>query len=291
MAEFSKLIITNDGQALIAKILAGEDRSELPRFTKICSSSAEYTLDQLDGLSALDGIEQTSLISFIARTNDTAIEVKAIFENEGLTAGYQMRALGLYANDPDRGEILYAVTIETSGRCYMPAYNGVTRTSATIRLITTVGNAENVSIRADPQAYALAGDLIALREKMLLEAETIAALQDKIKALERLVGKGSGKVRFGPADTKLEEKDTLFVVDDWPAEQPPFEAAAFSNVVFRAEAPRGDTRYWGELADEGAAASGGAGGAGDTESVSITSGRLAVSEEEPDDAAFYAKIN
>ena len=33
-----------------------------------------------------------------------------------------MRTLGLYAVDPDKGEILYAACIETTNNCYMPPY-------------------------------------------------------------------------------------------------------------------------------------------------------------------------
>lgn len=127
MAEFSKLVITSKGQALIAKMLAGSGNVE---FTKICASSTQYTENQLQALIALSGIQQTSLISKITRTNDVAIKVEAAFTNTGLKSGYYMRTLGLYALDPDVGEILYAATVETSGNCYMPPYNGVTVSGA-----------------------------------------------------------------------------------------------------------------------------------------------------------------
>ena len=39
MAEFSKLVITNKGQALIAKMIAGTGNID---FTKICTSSTQY---------------------------------------------------------------------------------------------------------------------------------------------------------------------------------------------------------------------------------------------------------
>ena len=60
MAEFSKLVITNKGQALIAKMIAGEGNID---FTKISTSSTQYQLTQLEALTALTGVKQTSLIS------------------------------------------------------------------------------------------------------------------------------------------------------------------------------------------------------------------------------------
>lgn len=65
-----------------------------------------------------------------------------------------MRMLGLYAVDPDEGEILYAVTREISGNCYLPAYNGTTLSGVNIQLVTTVGNSENISLETDPAAVA-----------------------------------------------------------------------------------------------------------------------------------------
>lgn len=163
MAEFSKLVITSKGQALIAKMLAGSGNVE---FTKICASSTQYTENQLQALTALSGIQQTSLISKITRTNDVAIKVEAAFTNMGLKSGYYMRTLGLYALDPDVGEILYAATVETSGNCYMPPYNGVTVSGAYVQLITTVGNAENVSLNVDAAAVATIGDVQDLQKQI-----------------------------------------------------------------------------------------------------------------------------
>lgn len=163
MAEFSKLVITNKGQALIAKMIAGKGNID---FTKICTSSTQYTENQLVGLTSLSNVKQTSLISKVTRTNEVAIKVEAAFTNTDLTAGYYMRTIGLYAVDPDIGEILYAVTIETSGNCYMPPYNGVTVSGAYVQLVTTVGNAESVSLEVDAAAVATIGDIKELQEQI-----------------------------------------------------------------------------------------------------------------------------
>ncbi len=161
MAEFSRLIITNKGQALLAKMIAGSGNIE---FTKISSSSTAYTDTQLEGLTALTSMQQTSLISKVTHTNEVAIKVEAVFTNTELKTGYYMKALGLYAVDPDEGEILYAVTRETSGNCYMPAYNGTTVSGAYVQLITTVGNAENVSLEVNEAAVATIGDIKRIEE-------------------------------------------------------------------------------------------------------------------------------
>lgn len=175
MAEFSKLVITNKGQALLAKMIAGEGSIE---FTKVSASSTAYTDAQLEGLISLSNVKQTSLISKITRTNGVAIKVEAAFTNTELTAGYYMKALGLYAVDPDDGEILYAVTRETSGNCYMPAYNGITVSGAYVQLVTTVGNAENVSLEVDQAAVATIGDIQDL-QKQIADLEAFIGYSDE----------------------------------------------------------------------------------------------------------------
>lgn len=185
MAEFSKLVITNKGQALLAKMIAGSGNIE---FTQISASSTAYTTDaQLEELTSLADVKQTSLISKITRTNEVAIEVEAAFTNTELTEGYHMKALGLYAVDPDDGEILYAVTRETSGNCYMPAYNGITVSGAYVQLVTTVGNAENVSLEVNQAAVATIGDIRDLQGR-------VTAAEQNIKDLQSLAEKEGSEV-------------------------------------------------------------------------------------------------
>ena len=106
MAEFSKLVITKKGQALIAKVLAGTAKDV--DFTKVATSKATYQVGELEGLTALPDIMQEAGISRKTRTNAVAVKLETAFSNTGLTVGYSMNTLGLYAADPEEGEILYA---------------------------------------------------------------------------------------------------------------------------------------------------------------------------------------
>lgn len=163
MPEFSKLVITENGRKLISKIIMG---TENIKFTKVSVSSTGYTEEQLATLTALENVEQTSLVSKVTRTDSFVMKVEAAFSNVDLTEGYNLNTLGLYATDPDEGEILYAVTREKSGNCYMPAYNGTTVTAAYIQLFTSVGNADNISMEINPGAYATIGDIQALEKEV-----------------------------------------------------------------------------------------------------------------------------
>ena len=162
MAEFKKIVITKKGQALMAKMIAGQGNID---FTKVAASETAYTDAQLEGLTSLSGVKQTTLVSKVTRTNGVAIQVEAAMTNTDLKTGYYMKTLGLYAIDPDEGEILYGVSNATV-HGWMPPYNGLTVSGAFFKLVTTVGNAENVSLNVDPGAVATIGDIQDLQEQI-----------------------------------------------------------------------------------------------------------------------------
>ena len=69
MAQFQNVVITTKGQALMAKMMAGVGNIQ---FTKINTSSQVYTAEQLESLTALANVKQTTLVSKVTRTNNTA---------------------------------------------------------------------------------------------------------------------------------------------------------------------------------------------------------------------------
>lgn len=162
MSEFRQLIITDKGQSLMAKLIAGKANVT---FTKVAASATTYNDSQIPALTALSNIKQQVAVSKVTRINSVAVQVDAAMENSALTTGYYMNSIGLYANDPDEGEILYAVAGANVG-AYMPPYNGITVSGAYLKLVTTVSNASNVSMTVDPAAVATLGDINALQAEI-----------------------------------------------------------------------------------------------------------------------------
>jgi len=75
-------------------------------------------------------------------------------ESEYLTQGYYVREIGLYAQDPDEGEILYAIATAVSGHeDYLPSYNDLLPSTITIDMLTEVANADTVTIEAPNKMY------------------------------------------------------------------------------------------------------------------------------------------
>lgn len=165
MAEFNKLVITNKGQSLMAKLIAGTTSIE---FTKIGVSTNIYSESQILALTSLSNVKQIGEISKITRINNVSVQIESAIENSKLTTGYNMNSLGLYANDPDEGEILYAVASVSSADkgAYMPPYNNLTVSGAYFKLVTTVSNADNVSLMVDQAAVATVGDINELQAQI-----------------------------------------------------------------------------------------------------------------------------
>lgn len=96
--------ITNKGKALQAKVLAGTCKYA---FTKIAvgdgyvSTSKDYaTRDDLKSRKA-----DIPLSSVVA--SGTVCKVSGVLSNEKITEAFYVREAGLFATDPDEGEVLF----------------------------------------------------------------------------------------------------------------------------------------------------------------------------------------
>lgn len=156
MAEFSSLVITEKGQALVTKMMV--DGGNGLGFTKIATSDTAYPESVLSTLTSLTGVKQTAGISNIEKVSETQVKLEASVENSEITEGYHINTIGLYATDPDDGEILYAVCRALVAG-YIPAYNGLSVSGAIFELVVGVGATSNVNFNVDPAVVATIGDI------------------------------------------------------------------------------------------------------------------------------------
>ena len=175
--------LTKDGKALLAKAQAGKCAIQI---TKAQSGSGSYTSSEdISQRTALKTVKQTFPISNKVINTDSALVLKITMENSTLTAGYDITEFGVFASDPDKGEILYSIaTASTSD--YMPAYNGVVPSVINMSYYLEVANASTVTIKS-AGALALQSDLEAL------EARVIAVESDALRGYgaRRKVGASS----------------------------------------------------------------------------------------------------
>ena len=154
--------LTKDGKALLAKAQAGKCAIQI---TKAQSGSGSYTSSEdTSQRTALKTVKQTFPISNKVINTDSALVLKITLQNSTLTAGYDITEFGVFASDPDKGEILYSIaTASTSD--YMPAYNGVVPSVINMSYYLEVANASTVTIKS-AGALALQSDLEALEARV-----------------------------------------------------------------------------------------------------------------------------
>lgn len=158
--EFSPLVITAQGQALMSKLVAG---SVMLNFTKISLTDTIFQLAQLPYLSNLGTEKQTVPVENVSRVTDTSVRVRVNVNNTGLTTGYDVETAGVYATDPDAGEILFAVSKATVNG-YMPPDNGTSSTALNLDFILTVTNTNAVNLTVNPAGVATLADLAAFTQ-------------------------------------------------------------------------------------------------------------------------------
>lgn len=158
MTNFKRTQLTALGEALAGK--AGVDIV----FTKVEAGSGIYgDSESVYEAAALKNPVQTVSISDVVRKSDTLINMKFVISNKEIRKSYLLTEVGIYAKDPDAGEILYAL-------CYaLPqdsqevlAYNGEFVSSIIMSVNIQVSGSAVATILQN-EGYALQQDLEELR--------------------------------------------------------------------------------------------------------------------------------
>lgn len=99
--------LTTNGKALLAKAQAGRCSIQI---TKAQAGNGTYTSSEdISTRTALKAVKQTFPISKKEINSNSGLVLKVTMENTELTAGYDIREFGIFATDPDKGEILYSI--------------------------------------------------------------------------------------------------------------------------------------------------------------------------------------
>ena len=140
MAEWSNATMTDVGADLQAKVNAGKTKLT---FTKIKVGS---------GVNATNPLALTDVISskwettnFVVKQEGKIVSVDTFITNNGITEAFRMSEIGLFAQDPDKGEVLYAyLTDHEPDR--MPAEGGSVVVSQELTIGMVFSNTGNVSL-------------------------------------------------------------------------------------------------------------------------------------------------
>ena len=116
MAAFPKMTLTNAGQALQTKVLAGATLT----FTRIALGDGQLNGQPIAPLTALISQKATVEVDSVRVVNTSTAQASGFFSNADITTGFWWRETGVFAQDPDMGEILYGYTNAGDAGDYIP---------------------------------------------------------------------------------------------------------------------------------------------------------------------------
>lgn len=190
MSTFGGLMFTNKGRNLQAKAQTGVQL----QFTKISLGDGPLNGSAIADLTNLKKTVVNLPIERLRTLSGGRAEVAGILSNQSLTSGFYYRELGLFAMDPQEGEILYCYGNSGNLAEYIPASGGADVIEKQIVIQTIVGNATNITAVIDTSlVYATVSDMnLAIQQNLTDSKEytnnEIDTLEDQLIALETKLG-------------------------------------------------------------------------------------------------------
>ena len=140
MAEWSNATMTDVGADLQAKVNAGKTKLT---FTKIKVGSGVNATNPLALTDVLSSKWETT--NFVVKQEGKIVSVDTFITNNGITEAFRMSEIGLFAQDPDKGEVLYAYLTDPEPD-RMPAAGGSVVVSQELTIGMIFSNTGNVSL-------------------------------------------------------------------------------------------------------------------------------------------------
>ena len=194
MAEWSNATMTDVGANLQAKVNAGKTKLT---FTKIKVGSGINSTNPLALTDVISSKWETT--NFVVKLEGKTVSVDTFITNNGIKEAFRMSEIGLFANDPDKGEILYAYLTDPEPD-RMPAEGGAVVVSQELTIGMMFSNTGNVSLTVNMGAL--------VNQEQLKEHNSSTSshspITDQIKAIL-----GSENWKDTPASTLVTIKNLL----------------------------------------------------------------------------------
>ncbi len=139
--------ITMKGRNLLAKIVA----DKIPLTLSYIGLGDGLQEETEEVISLVNEIMKKEIESCEYNEKEGQYYIRRVFTNAELEEGFYIREVGIYAIDPDEGEILYAYTnAGETGVDYFAPGKGKVIVKEIIEMATKFGNAENITVMIDP---------------------------------------------------------------------------------------------------------------------------------------------
>lgn len=206
-------VLTDKGTALQAKLVDGQTL----HITKVVSGGAKVPVVNLrQQINVTDGGKEITLQPVRIEGDKTILPV--LLENIGLEEGYDLWQVGIYAQDPEEGEILYClaqaseakhIPSATEGPGFSITWDFVIKTSNTAPFEVDVNSVGLVSIE---QYQVHAGEIQSLKNSIVNLDERIEDLNADLESSSiRLVGKAGYSIG-DPIEIPYSDKNRIVLI-------------------------------------------------------------------------------
>ncbi|WP_379147872.1 phage tail protein [Paenibacillus sp. sgz500992] len=159
MAVFGGMTITTKGIALQGKAQAGAALN----YTRIAVGDGTLSGQSISALNGLISQKKNLPITRLKTQLPNKAVIGAVLSNAEITTGFYFREVGVFAHDPDVGEILYAYANSGVTADYIAPADSTDIIEKSFDCIVVVGTAANITAVIDESlVYALRSDLDAV---------------------------------------------------------------------------------------------------------------------------------
>lgn len=197
--EYNKFFLTEAGADLLSRVHTGSSI----KFTRAAIGSGTCeTMEELRTSKKLTEERLSAPVIAVQNQKNGTCKIKVVFENKGLETGFMVNEVGVFAEDPTKGEILYFVCATNGETGFFPA-NPIETTSTgsevynkpfvemPMEIYVVIGDAEEVNISmSSSMTFAMKEDLDDLAgigrttETVKKNADDILALMVEVAALK-----------------------------------------------------------------------------------------------------------
>ena len=199
MSDKTRMHLTRAGADLLNRTHHGATIT----FTRLGLGAGHFdTVEQMRAATALKDERMSVPITKATDNKDATSTLEAYVKNESLERGFSIGEVGVYAQDPQHGEILYMVCDNGEEADFLPA-----KTTHPVemlqRIVVIVGDAAEVTVTAPPSmVYVTYEEFLRLagknwsEENVKKNAEDILKLQVELASLKGATANGMNQNIF-----------------------------------------------------------------------------------------------
>lgn len=148
MSQYNKTVLTNAGLELAKRANAGQAKFEITRAVTSADDWSNKTIQDIEAVTTIPNIMQQGTIMDTeeVESNNSVMGVSLCFTNKNLSAGYQIKIIGVYVKEEGQeNDFLYAVTTAVTPE-YMPDFSDKVLYRFNMQLYLVIGKTQAVNV-------------------------------------------------------------------------------------------------------------------------------------------------